>query len=392
MKLALIGVGQAGGKVVDKFIEYDKQHGAEIVRGAVAVNTATADLRGLTHIPEDRRILVGQAEVKGHGVGADNELGAEVVERDLGEIQGALDMVPSHEVDAFLVVAGLGGGTGSGGAPVIAKYLKRMYTEPVYGLGILPGSDEGGIYTLNAARSLQTFVREVDNLLVFDNDAWRQTSESVTEGFAAINEQIVRRFGLLFSAGEIQAGNDVAESVVDSSEIINTLSGGGISTLGYAESAVDEPKRQGLLSRLSGGGDSNGSFDSADTTNRITSLVRKATLGRLTLPCEVDGTERALLVVAGAGPLLNRKGIERSRKWLEEQTGSMEVRGGDYPRKGSGVVATVVLLAGVTNVPRVKELQQVAIEAQQNMDEIDTEHEEKQQDLLGGDNDLESLF
>jgi len=392
MKLALIGVGQAGGKIVDKFIEYDKEHGAEIVRGAVAVNTAKTDLRGLVHIPEDRRILVGQAEVKGHGVGADNELGAEVIERDLGEIQGALDTVPSHEIDAFLVVAGLGGGTGSGGAPVISKYLKRIYTEPVYGLGILPGSDEGGIYTLNAARSLQTFVREVDNLLVFDNDAWRQTAESVTEGFAAINEEIVQRFGLLFSAGEIQAGNDVAESVVDSSEIINTLAGGGISTLGYAEAAVDEPKRQGLLSRLSGGGNSSASFDSTDTTNRITSLVRKATLGRLTLPCEVDGTERALLVVAGAGPLLNRKGIERSRKWLEEQTGSMEVRGGDYPRTGSGVVATVVLLAGVTNVPRVKELQQVAVEAKQNRDEIDDEREGNRHDLLGDDNDLESLF
>ena len=392
MKLALIGVGQAGGKIVDKFIEYDTTHGANIVRGAVAINTARADLRGLTHIPEDKRILVGQAEVKGHGVGADNELGAEVIERDLGEIQGALDTVPSHEIDAFLVVAGLGGGTGSGGAPVIAKYLKRIYTEPVYGLGILPGSDEGGIYTLNAARSLQTFVREVDNLLLFDNDAWRQTAESVTEGFAAINEEIVQRFGLLFSAGEIQTGNDVAESVVDSSEIINTLAGGGISTLGYAEAAVDEPKRQGLLSRLSGGGNSSASFDSTDTTNRITSLVRKATLGRLTLPCEVDGTERALLVVAGAGPLLNRKGIERSRKWLEEQTGSMEVRGGDYPRTGSGVVATVVLLAGVTNVPRVKELQQVAVEAKQNRDTIDDEREDNRQDLLGDDNDLESLF
>ncbi|QKY15572.1 tubulin/FtsZ family protein [Halorubrum sp. CBA1229] len=392
MKLALIGVGQAGGKVVDRFIEYDKTHGANIVRGAVAINTARADLRGLTHIPDDKRILVGQAEVKGHGVGADNELGAEVIERDLGEIQGALDTVPSHEIDAFLVVAGLGGGTGSGGAPVISKYLKRIYTEPVYGLGILPGSDEGGIYTLNAARSLQTFVREVDNLLLFDNDAWRQTAESVTESFAAINEEIVQRFGLLFSAGEIHAGNDVAESVVDSSEIINTLAGGGISTLGYAEAAVDEPQRQGLLSRLSGGGNSSESFDSADTTNRITSLVRKATLGRLTLPCEVQGTERALLVVAGAGPLLNRKGIERSRKWLEEQTGSMEVRGGDYPRQGSGVVATVVLLAGVTNVPRVKELQQVAIEAKQNIDTIQDESEDKRQDLLGDDNDLESLF
>jgi cell division GTPase FtsZ len=106
----------------------------------------------------------------------------------------------------------------------------------------------------------------------------------------------------------------------------------------------------------------------------------------------VEGTERALLVVAGAGPLLNRKGIERSRKWLEEQTGSMEVRGGDYPRTGRGVVATVVLLAGVTNVPRVKELQQVAIEAQQNIDEIEDESDEKRQDLLGEDNDLESLF
>jgi cell division GTPase FtsZ len=392
MKLALIGVGQAGGKIVDRFIEYDAAHGVNLVRGAVAVNTATADLQGLTHIPDDKRILVGQTEVKGHGVGADNELGAEVIERDLGEIQGALDGVPSHEIDAFLVVAGLGGGTGSGGAPVIAKYLKRIYTEPVYGLGILPGSDEGGIYTLNAARSLQTFVREVDNLLVFDNDAWRQTAESVTEGFEAINEQIVKRFGLLFSAGEMQAGNDIAESVVDSSEIINTLSGGGISTLGYAESDVEEPTQQGLLSRLSGGGNDSDTFDSTDTTNRITSLVRKATLGRLTLPCEVEGTERALLVVAGAEPLLNRKGIERSRKWLEEETGSMEVRGGDYPRTGSGVVATVVLLAGVTNVPRVKELQQVAIEAQQNIDEIEDESDKKRRDLLGEDNDLESLF
>ncbi len=392
MKLALIGVGQAGGKIVDRFIEYDAETGANVVRGAVAVNTATADLQGLTHIDERDRVLVGQAEVKGHGVGADNELGAKVVEKDLGEIQGAVDSVPSHEIDAFLVVAGLGGGTGSGGGPVIARYLKRIYTEPVYGLGILPGSDEGGIYTLNAARSLQTFVDEVDNLLVFDNDAWRQSAESVSGGFESINEEIVRRFGLLFSAGEIRAGQDVAESVVDSSEIINTLAGGGVSTIGYAESEVDEPKRKGLLSRL-GGDESDGpSFDTTDATNRITSLVRKATLGRLTLPCEVAGTERALLVVAGAGSLLNRKGIERSRKWIEEQTGSMEVRGGDFPRQGSGVVAAVVLLAGVTNVPRIKELQQVAIEAQRNREEISEEHEAGRNDLFGDDDGLDPLF
>ncbi|MFC6725560.1 tubulin/FtsZ family protein, partial [Halobium palmae] len=255
MKLAMIGFGQAGGKIVDKFLEYDERHGSGIVRAAVAVNSAKADLMGLTKVPEEQRVLIGQARVKGHGVGADNELGAEVAEEDMDEIQGAIDGIPVHEVDAFLVVAGLGGGTGSGGAPVLAKHLKRIYTEPVYGLGVLPGSDEGGIYTLNAARSFQTFVRQVDNLLVFDNDSWRKTGESVQGGYDKINEEIVQRFGILFGAGELEGG-EIAESVVDSSEIINTLSGGGVSTVGYAEEEVEATggSSGGLLSRFTGGG------------------------------------------------------------------------------------------------------------------------------------------
>ncbi len=392
MKLAMIGFGQAGGKVVDKFLEYDKRTGSEIVRAAAAVNTAKADLMGLEHVAESQRVLIGQSRVKGHGVGADNELGAEIAEEDIDEVQGAIDSIPVHEVDAFLVVAGLGGGTGSGGAPVLAKHLKRIYTEPVYGLGVLPGSDEGGIYTLNAARSFQTFVREVDNLMVFDNDAWRKTGESVQGGYEEINEEIVQRFGILFGAGEIRDGQEVAESVVDSSEIINTLSGGGVSTIGYAEEEVEERTSGGLLSRLRNDDDED-ELDSAHTTNRITSLVRKAALGRLTLPCEIEGAERALLVLAGPPEYLNRKGIERGRKWLEEQTGSMEVRGGDYPYRGAGFVATAILLAGVTNVPRIKELQQVAIEAQDNLDEIREESEENLENLVTDDSDeLESLF
>ena len=393
MKLAMIGFGQAGGKVVDKFLEYDKRTGSEIVRAAAAVNTAKADLMGLEHISEDQRVLIGQSRVKGHGVGADNELGAEIAEEDIDEVQGAIDSIPVHEVDAFLVVAGLGGGTGSGGAPVLAKHLKRIYTEPVYGLGILPGSDEGGIYTLNAARSFQTFVREVDNLMVFDNDAWRKTGESVQGGYEEINEEIVRRFGILFGAGEIQQGQEVAESVVDSSEIINTLSGGGVSTVGYAEEEVEERSSGGLLSRLRDDGDDD-ELDSAHTTNRITSLVRKAALGRLTLPCEIEGqgAERALLVVSGPVDYLNRKGIERGRKWLEEKTGSMEVRGGDYPLDEANVAAAV-LLSGVHNVPRIKELQQVAIEAQENIDEIQQESEANLHTLVEDEDDeLDPLF
>ncbi|MBC9986939.1 cell division protein [Haloferax volcanii] len=391
----MIGFGQAGGKVVDKFVEYDRERNAGIVRAAVAVNSAKADLLGLKNIPKDQRVLIGQSRVKGHGVGADNELGAEIAEEDIDEVQGAIDSIPVHEVDAFLVVSGLGGGTGSGGAPVLAKHLKRIYTEPVYGLGILPGSDEGGIYTLNAARSFQTFVREVDNLLVFDNDAWRKTGESVQGGYDEINEEIVNRFGVLFGAGEVQDGQEVAESVVDSSEIINTLAGGGVSTVGYASEGVEPRKNNGggLLSRLTGGDEPDDNLDTAHTTNRITSLVRKAALGRLTLPCEIEGAERALLVLAGPPEHLNRKGIERGRKWIEEQTGSMEVRGGDYPIPGAEKVAGVILLSGVTNVPRIKELQQVAIEAQDNIEEIRQESDSNLETLINDDEDeLESLF
>ncbi|MFC7139576.1 tubulin/FtsZ family protein [Halosimplex aquaticum] len=394
MKLAMIGFGQAGGKIVDKFLEYDEATQSGIVRSAVAVNTAKADLLGLERIPEENRVLIGQARVKGHGVGADNELGAEIAEEDIDEVQGAIDNIPVHEIDAFMIVAGLGGGTGSGGSPVLAKHLKRIYTEPVYGLGVLPGGDEGGIYTLNAARSFQTFVREVDNLLVFDNDAWRKSGESMESGYEEINDEIVRRFGVLFGAGEVGTGDEVAESVVDSSEIINTLSGGGVSTVGYAAETVEEDDSGGLLSRFKGDDDGidDGGMETANTTNRITSLVRKAALGRLTLPCEIDGAERALLVMSGPSNHLNRKGIERGRKWLEEQTGSMEVRGGDYPVRENNVAASI-LLSGVHNVPRIKELQQVAIEAQDNIDDIRQQSEDNLEELVEDDEDeLDPLF
>ena len=386
MKLALIGFGQAGGKVVDEFLAFDDRIDGGFVESAIAVNSATTDLKGLEHVSKENRVLIGQARVKGHGVGADNELGAEIAENDIDEIQHAIDRVPVHEVDAFLVVAGMGGGTGSGGAPVLAKHLKRIYTQPVYGLGVLPGTDEGGIYTLNAARSFRTFVDEVDNLLLFDNDAWRSAGESVEGGYDRINREIVERFGLLFAAGEVEQGDHVAESVVDSSEIINTLSSSGVSTIGYASETVET--NDGLLSSLTGGDE----FDEGAATNRLTSLVRKATLGRLTLPCDVGSADRGLVVATGPPSQLNRKGIERGRQWLEDETGSMEIRGGDYPIPERDDVGAIVLLSGVTDVPRVDRLQQVAIETQETTADVQASADDEFASLMDTGGELDALF
>jgi cell division GTPase FtsZ len=393
MKLALIGVGQAGGKIVDELLRYNERTPGSFVTAALAINTATTDLRGLETVPESNRVLVGESRVSGHGVGADNELGAEIAEAERAAILGATDAVPSGRTDAFLVVGALGGGTGSGAGPVTAKHLRDVFTEPVYGLGVLPSSDEGGIYTLNAARSFRTFVREVDNLLVFDNDAWRGAGRSVRESYDEINREIATRFGMLFSAGELSAIDAVGESVVDASEIINTLATGGVATLGYASDTIGTHERSdGLLARFLDG-DEREAEDAAAAVNRVQSAVRQATLGRLTLPCDVSSAERALVAIGGPPSVLDRKGIERGREWLEDEAATLEVRGGDFPRPGADEVSAAVLLSGVSDVPRVTEIQQVAIEAQDNMNAIEDAHDDQLDALVHDDDgELDPLF
>jgi cell division GTPase FtsZ len=379
MKLGLVGVGQGGGKIVDAFLEYQRDSAGRFITSVTAINTARADLQALNRVPEERRTLVGQSRVRGRGVGADNDLGADIAAESRSELLAAVEGDGMTDIDAFLVVAALGGGTGSGMGPLLVRYLSEVYAEPVYALGVLPGRDEGGIYTLNAARSFKTFVREADNVLVFDNDAWRQSGETLGQGYADINEEIARRFGVIFSAGEFGAGDTVAETVLDASEVINTLDAGGISTVGYASTSV-ESSRDGLLGWLRNG--DTGADE--DDTSRITALTRQATHGRLTMPCDVRSAERAALLVAGPPERLSRTGIESARTWLEEETGTMEVRGGDYP-VDEGAVAVVVLLSGITTADRIEVLQRGAVENQENREERASDHEQRLADLLDGD-------
>ncbi|HNL86336.1 MAG TPA: tubulin/FtsZ family protein, partial [Methanoregulaceae archaeon] len=307
-------------------------------------------------------------------------------------IVSAIDRKGTHDVDAFMVVAGLGGGTGSGGTPVLVRQLKNIYHEPVYVLGILPAPEEGKLYSFNAARSLTTLIKEADNTFVFDNSAWKNEGESIKSAFSRLNDEIVRRFGVLFRAGEMgKAG--VGEMVVDSSEIINTLRGGGISTVGYAIASVTTDRSKSPLSGIIGGITSTLKKREAteevllgeDRTAKIISLVRRAMLGRLTLPCDFSTAERALVLVAGPPDELDRKGIEKAKSWVEENIAGVEVRGGDYPVRSS-FVAAVVLLSTIGNAPRIRELTEIARETKE--DSVRAEERKP----LTIDEDIEPLF
>ncbi|RLG69080.1 MAG: hypothetical protein DRO11_08245, partial [Methanobacteriota archaeon] len=152
LKIVAIGLGLCGGRIVDAFVEREKREPVKCFI-PLNINTSRADLASLTNIPDDSKLLIGESTVKGHGVSADNKLGAKIAFEELDKIKNAIDRAATTDIDAFLLVTGLGGGTGGGAFPVVGKALDEAYDEPVYGLGVLPASEEGDIYTLNAARS-----------------------------------------------------------------------------------------------------------------------------------------------------------------------------------------------------------------------------------------------
>jgi cell division GTPase FtsZ len=321
MKSVLIGVGQAGGKITAALSDFDARNGFGAVVGSLAVNSARSDLQSLSL----DTVLVGGAEVSGHGVGGDNELATKGMQNAVQGVLGAIDGRTTARAEAMFVVAGLGGGTGSGGAPYLVSELQEIYDVPIYGLGVLPGRDEGSLYQANAGRSLKTLIRDADATLLVDNDAWHSAGESLEAGYEAINERIARRVGLLLAAGE-----SAGESVVDSSEVIHTLRGGGVATLGFA--AADA------------------ATDAAANVNVVTSTTRRAVRSGLSLP-ETTSAERGLLVVAGRSDAISRKGVERARSWLETEIETMEVRGGDFPTRDDRLAA-LVLLGGVAHSDR----------------------------------------
>lgn len=379
MKVLMLGLGQAGSKIADLFLADDRKSHVPHTFEAIAINTATSDLMGLQHIPQEDRILLGETIVKGHGVGADNRKAAEIAEEESEIILNRVSKFDTSNIDAFIVAGGLGGGTGSGTISVVCKQLKKIYDEPVYAIGILPAETEGDIYTLNAARSLKALLPNCDATILVDNGAFLRSGESVREAYERINSEVVKRIGVLCRAGEARSRKDVGEMVVDAAEVINTMKAGGICSIGYASEIIE---RDGFFTSL---------FRRRQyqigKASRIISVTKRAVKGRLLLPCEYRTAQKALIVIAGPPDQLDRNGISKAREWLENNISGTEVRGGDYPLPKSSYVGCVVLLAGISNAPRVKAMLERAKMVQQKVTE--GPHKEKDLQFLLG--DIENL-
>lgn len=190
VRLKIIGVGGAGGNIVNYF--YEKRiEGINLI----AVNT---DLQGLRHIKADTRIQIGKNTCRGLGAGMDPLRGKEAAEEDLEEINKAV-----QNSDLIFIVAGLGGGTGSGASPVIAN-LARQTGALTVAVVTKPFSFEGEKRLEIAEDAWQKLFAEVDAIITIPNDrvfniidektpileAFNKIDEVVREGIKGISDLI----------------------------------------------------------------------------------------------------------------------------------------------------------------------------------------------------------
>ena len=365
MKLALVGIGGAGSRLVDAIRGVETSGDRQLCYGhLLTVDISRTVDDDFDHVPPEKHVTIGDTHREVDvGVDGDQDLAVEIIRTDFPEIHRTLDSIPMRKLDGVLVVAGLGGGTGSGAGAVLVERLQEMYDKPVYVLGVLPAASDGGHAALNAARSLRSLVPAADSVALFDNDRWVSGSDDADadDGYARANRELASRIVTLF-AREDTDPDSIGANTMDSSDLIRTLSPGGVASIGYAATDLDDGGGflSWLRSLLPGGGDD----DSDEPTDavKIQSLVRQALNSRLTLPCEVSSAERALVVLSGPPEELSRRGFESARQWLEEEAETVEVLAGDDPRAGASTVSAVVLLSNVTEVPRIDSLQRRAVE------------------------------
>ena len=362
MKLALVGVGAVGSRMVDRILEVEADTARAFTRGnALVCDIARTPADGFDAVPEEQRVLLGDTHerVTADGVEGDLELAADVAETDLPEFRRALDSLAIHESDGVLLVADLGSATGSGAGSVLVDELQGLYDEPLYVLGALPSDDDGGTAALNAARALRSVVPTADSTLAFDRETWPGDPERDDDPEI---RALATRVATLFAAGELDS-SVVAENAMDSSDLIRTLEPGGVSSIGYASTDV-EPDERGLFGRLVAWFSRSTDDDEATDAAKVKSLVQRAANTRLTIPCEVSSAERALVVLSGPPSELSRRGFESARQWLEQEADTVEILAGDDPRPRSSTLEAVVIFSNVTDVPRIDALQRRALDVQ----------------------------
>ena len=355
MKLLIIGFGQCGSKIADEFARLNRkartQRRIEVITDAFAVDTDTANLGGLYTIKADyqHRILMESQRTDGHNGVRMSELGAEITMENSNRIIDAIRSAKRlFETDAFLLIAGVAGGTGSGGISIMAQSIKNCYKDkPVYSLVILPFKDEEEaeertIY--NAAISLKSIYSVADAVFVADNQRYVTKDSALRNNLTKINELIVEPFYDLLCAGEEEKTRYIGASTADAGNIIQTLA--GWTAIGCGKSQLPRPLIKLPFRRWR-------TFKDKTTETRVGIQAMEEAIGQLPVECNPADAGSALYLILAPAAEMKIELFQELGSYLKDIVRGAVIRGCDYPR-GKGVMNVTVILSGLSSVERIK--------------------------------------
>ena len=391
MKLVVVGFGQCGGRIANEFSRLNSRarfhRGIHILDDTFAVNTDTADLSSLSSIKSDyrHRILIGNRKTGGHGVGKINELGAEIARQDGDKIVDAIRSAKRfYEADAFLLIAGAAGGTGSGAMPILAQTIKERFKDkPTYTLVVLPFEHEEktDVRTFsNSAMCLKAAYSVADAVFLVDNQRYIEKDSSLINNMTAINKLIVEPFYDLLCAGEEKKGKRIGAKLLDAGDIIMTL--GGWTVLGYGVSQLPVIRLPFVRQR-------NFRKKSTETHKGIRAMDQA--ISNLSLECNPEDSASALYLLSAPTEEMTMGLVKELGDYLSEIAPRAIIRYGDYPR-GETTLKITLILSQLNSVGEVKEYYDKMPDLIQEKEWRQKENEAKLRELLNASMAVPSLF
>lgn len=323
-RIKVIGVGGGGNNTLDRISEIGVE-GAKII----AINT---DAQDLIETKADKKILVGKQLTRGLGAGAVPKIGEEAARESESDIKEAL-----KDSDMIFITCGLGGGTGTGAAPVVAELAKKSGAL-VVGVVTVPFAMEGSRRYENAMVGLEKMEKYVDTLIVIPNEklleiapnlplhtAFKLADEVLTNAVKGITE-LVTKNGLIN---------------LDFADIKSVMTGAGMAMIGLGES---------------------------DSENRAEESVERA-LNNPLLAVDLKNATGALVNVTG-GPDMT---LEDARKIVAKVSETLEedakiIWGAQILDDLNKIIKTMVVITGVKS-DQIRGRKRVENSHKENVDE-----------------------
>jgi len=230
-KIYVVGAGGSGTNTIDRLFEMG-------VKGATLLGMNT-DAKHLLKIRANKKIILGKKLTKGRGAGSNPIIGEEAAKEAAPEIKETL-----KDASMVFVTCGLGGGTGTGSAPIIAEIAKNSGALTI-AVVTLPFASEGKVRMENALKGLEKLKRNVDTIIVIKNDKLLNLVPNLPLNLAfKVCDEVLA--GSVKGITELITKSGLVN--VDFADLKTILTGAGYAVIGLGEASIDaKPEERAKL-------------------------------------------------------------------------------------------------------------------------------------------------